>query len=378
MSVTDPLPVLARGHGSVVHGADGREWLDLVIGFGAAFLGHSHPHVTAALHEQTDRLMSSGRYPSGREDAIDRLLAAVLPAGLRPGGLLSTGMEAAEFALRVAATHTGRQDFAAFARSMHGKSAMTASLCWDNAPLQPGRVHMLSYLNTMDEDGILQALRRCLGSGRIAALLIEPIQGSNGGQEASTAFYSEAIALCHENGTLCIMDEILTGLYRTGPAFISAALATPPDLLLFAKSMGNGFPVSGLALGPGVPITARSLPGSTFSGNPLAQAAVQATLEAMAALPMARQVATLDSLARRHFEPLRSHGIAPRGSGALWCLDLGPGADTARVAQRLREAGILATLIGTVLRLLPAATLAPEVWDRACGQVAEACLCARS
>lgn len=357
----------------MVYSDDGREWLDLVIGFGSVFLGHSHPDVTAAMQQQAGLLVACGRYSSGREDAIDRLLAAVLPPGLRPGALLSTGMEAAEFAMRVAATHTGRQEFAGFARSMHGKSAMTASLCWDNAPVRPARLHMLPYLDSLDEDRVLQALRKCLGTGRIAALLIEPIQGSNRGHEPSLEFYAEAMTLCRENGTLCVMDEILTGLYRTGPAFVSSQLASCPDLLLFAKSMGNGFPVSGLALASHVQITPAALPGSTFAGNPLARAAVQATLETMAALPMTAQVEALGSVARTNFEPLRQHGVSVRGRGALWCLDLGPRADIEHAAASLAEAGILATFSGSLLRLLPAATLAPEAWARACGRVAEAC-----
>lgn len=377
MSQSEALPTIVRGAGSVLHDQDGREWLDLGISFGSVFLGHAHPAVTAALQDQAGRVMACGRYPGGREQAIDRLLADVLPAGVRPGALLSTGMEAAELALRIAATHTGRNEFAGFSRSMHGKSAMTAALCWDNAPLRPGGVHLLPYLDTMDEDGVMTALRGCLAGGRIAALLVEPIQGSNGGYEASADFLAAAMALCRRHGTLFLMDEILTGLYRCGPAFRSSALPAPPDLLLFAKSMGNGFPVSAVAVGPGVSITPRALPGSTFAGNPLARAAVQATLEAMAQLPMARLVQQLDSVARRQFEPLRGQGISVRGRGALWCLDLGRETDMTPVADRLRDAGLLATINGSVLRLLPAATIPGEAWSRACGHVAQTCLAAR-
>jgi acetylornithine/succinyldiaminopimelate/putrescine aminotransferase len=261
---------------------------------------------------------------------------------------------------------------------MHGKSAMTAALCWENAPLRPSGVHLLPYLDTMDEDLVMKSLRDCLAGGRIAALLVEPIQGSNGGYAASAPFLAEAMALCRQHGTLFIMDEILTGLYRTGPAFCSSALPAPPDLLLFAKSMGNGFPVSAVGLGPGVQITPQALPGSTFAGNPLARAAVQATLEAMAQLPMTRQVQQLDSVARRQFGLLGSEGVSVRGCGALWCLDLGPAAAMDRMAASLREAGILAAINGSVLRLLPAATLPVHDWGEACARIAQACLGARS
>lgn len=374
MNASPDLPTLSHGRGSFVYGTDGREWIDLVMGFGAAFLGHSHPGVTEALHRQAERLLSCGRYPTEGDAAVEVLQAGILPRGLRPAGLASSGMEAAEFAMRLAATHTGRHEFAGFARSMHGKSAMTASLCWSNAPLRPGSVHTLPFIDTLDEAAVLDALHRCLRSRHIAALLIEPVQGSNGAHQASAGFYARAMALCRAEGTLCIVDEILTGLYRTGPAFFCDAAPEPPDMLLFAKNMGNGFPVSALALAQHIQIGPQALPGSTFAGNPFALAAVQATLECMAGLPMTALVLALEATARRHFEPLRPLGVRLRGGGALWCLELAPGLDAARMAARIRDAGILVSLNGRVIRLLPAATIAPDLWDQACARIANACL----
>jgi len=194
----------------------------------------------------------------------------VVPRGLRPAGLYSTGMEVTEFALRIAATHTGRNDFAAFARSMHGKSAMTAALGWSNAPVRPGNVHVLPFVENAGESAILEQLAAVLGAGRIAALLVEPIQGSNAAHEASLGFYDRAMALCREHGALCIFDETLTGLHRTGTMFYGDRLRERPDMLLFAKCLGNGFPVSGIAVRESIDVRPGALPGSTFSGNPMA------------------------------------------------------------------------------------------------------------
>ena len=138
-----PALELARASGSFVVTSEGRELVDLVNGFGAVFLGHGHPHVLERLKAQADRLWLCGRTPTDVLAEAERLLGTMLPAGLRSAGLYSTGMEAAEFAMRIAAVNTGRDRFVGFSRSMHGKSAMTAALCWENAPLPSERLHRL-------------------------------------------------------------------------------------------------------------------------------------------------------------------------------------------------------------------------------------------
>jgi acetylornithine/succinyldiaminopimelate/putrescine aminotransferase len=283
-------------------------------------------------------------------------------------------MEVAEFALRVAATHTKRGEFAAFARSMHGKSAMTAALCWPNAPVRAGSGHALPFLPEAGETAILSDLERLLASRPIAALLVEPIQGSNAAHEASADFYRRALDLCRANGTLCIFDETLTALYRTGPRFYFERLDRVPDIVLFAKSLGNGFPVSSIAAAPGVRIAPESLPGSTFSGNPMALAAVGATLAAMAELPMAERVAGIEAIVREELEPLRGKGITLRGRGALWCLEFFDRKRMERARDAIGEAGILVTTGERFIRILPAATIEPGLLRECSRKIAHACV----
>jgi acetylornithine/succinyldiaminopimelate/putrescine aminotransferase len=300
-------------------------------------------------------------------------LAAWLPAGLRPAGLYSTGMEAAEFAVRVAATHTGRDEFAGFARGMHGKSALTAALCWPDSPVRAHNAHVLPFVDQSGEEALLDALERLLAPRRIAALFIEPIQGSNAAHEASARFYAEAIALCRAHGTLCVLDEILTGLHRTGPRFYAQRLAAIPDVLLYAKALGNGFPVSGVAVADPVRIRAEALPGSTFSGNPMALAAAEATLTAMADLPMADLVAAIEAMVRESLGPGGLEGASLRGRGALWCLEFPDRAARERAGAAILEAGILANGADRFIRLLPAATIEPARLREACARIARAC-----
>jgi acetylornithine/LysW-gamma-L-lysine aminotransferase len=366
-------PVLARGEGSHVHTQDGRALVDLAMGFGAVFLGHTHPAVTRALQEQAAQLLHSGRNPTPGTARVGALLAALLPAGLRPAGVYSTGMEVAEFAMRIAATHTGRDEFAGFEQSMHGKSAMTAALSWRNAPLRPANAHVLPFVAQAGEAAILDALASLLGTRRVAALFVEPVQGSNAAHQASPDFYRRAIDLCRESGTLCIFDETLTGLHRTGPAFYVELLQKLPDMLLFAKCLGNGFPVSAIALGEPLQVRSEALPGSTFSGNPMALAAAEATLTAMASLPMAGSVAAIEKIVRSTLGDLHAAGAVLRGRGALWCLEFGDKDRLDRTHVAIREAGLLVMRTERFIRLLPAATIEPRLLQESCEKIAHAC-----
>lgn len=368
----DPI-LLSGGSGSFVTTVEGRKLLDLAMGFGSAFLGHAHPTVIASVQRQVGGLWNASRMAIPGQDRVDSLLSALLPRGLRPAGLYSTGMEAAEFAMRVAATHTGRDGFAGFARGMHGKSAMTAALCWPNAPIRPKTQHILPFVAQAGEAEILDGLDRLLRTRSIAALFVEPIQGSNGAHQASDEFYRQALARCREYGTLCVFDEILTGLHRTGTPFFVDRLGETPDMLLFAKCMGNGFPVSSLALAAQVKVRPEALPGSTFSGNPLAVAAVEGTLTAMAQLDMRSPVMAIEESVRAALGPLQEMGNTLRGTGAIWCLELGEATDAQAVFAAIRAAGLMVTASGRSIRLLPAATIDPAVLREACESIAGIC-----
>jgi acetylornithine/succinyldiaminopimelate/putrescine aminotransferase len=179
--------------------------------------------------------------------------------------------------------------------------------------------------------------------------------------------------LCRAHGTLAVFDETLTGLYRTGLAFHCSRLRQPPDVLLFAKSLGNGFPVASIAIGAGLTVPPGALPGSTFSGNALALAAVQGTLEAMAALPMVDRVAAIEATVSALQPALAAAGARLRGRGALWCIEF-PSAERARrVHAAARAAGLLLSCTDRAIRLVPAATVSQADLQAACDKILQAC-----
>jgi len=249
---------------------------------------------------------------------------------------------------------------------------MTGAMCWTNAPLRPSSASILPCLPEADEAQMLEAAELELRRGDVAAVFVEPIHASDGGMEPGAGFFRELAARCRNHGTLLVFDEILTGLWRTGARFYFEHLELTPDVLLFAKSMGNGFPASAVAVTREVETGAAALPGSTFSGNPLACAAVAATLEAMQTLRIQELVPPIGDVVRRTVAS-RPGVFALRGRGALWLLELDATCDPARVSEGLLRRGVLATVVGHHVRLLPAATIDPGTLEEACVRVVEAC-----
>ncbi len=379
--MNSPLPIspddILYGAGSVLHLGDGRQLIDLLSGFGSVFLGHGHEQIVTAVQRQAGQLWSCGRMPNAARREADALLSSVLPDGMVLAGTYSTGMETLEFALRVAASHTRRQQFLGFGRSMHGKSAITASLCWANAPIAMAQAHVLPFTDGASEAAILDRVDALLRQETFAALLIEPVQGSNGCTTASPAFYAELLNLCRRYGTLCLFDEYLTGLYRTGPRFFCEGMELQPDMLVFGKSMANGFPCGALALRDGIDVAPSALPGSTFAGNPLAAAATAATLAAMQALPMTQLVNQLGAVIQERFAPCVALGMRLQGAGALWSLEpaAAPGAPPmSMLLERISAAGVVISPAAGAIRLLPAATMAPALLADACDRIAAICL----
>ncbi len=359
-------PTLHLADGAFVVTAGGERLLDLVNGYGAVFLGHGAAPVRDAVHAQVDRLWGAGRAPTAALDEALAAAAAVLPRGLRMAGLYSTGMEGMEFALRVAARCTGRPGVVAFGRSMHGKSALTAGLAWPQAAMRPAGVQTLPFVDVEPPARVLERLAQALKAGDVGAVVVEPVQGSNGGHAVDTAWLAEARRLCRAEGALLVADEILTGLFRTGPAFVTAALDEPPDLLVFGKCMANGLPVSGVALADPLQVPAAALPGSTFAGNPVVAAAAAATLRGLAAPGTPAAVGALEAAWRDALAPWAAGGPTVRGRGALLLVEWADEPRARAAEAALLRQGVWMGGSGRWTRLLPSLACTPAQLHDAC------------
>lgn len=366
-----PLCVI-RAENDLLWGEDGARYIDLFSAHGTAWLGHNDREIRAALAAQLERIWITGGLETSASREAKTLVEEFFPPSHELAGLYSTGMEAAEFALRLARVATKRSGAVGFERSMHGKSVATAYLGWDNgngAEL-PG-FHRLPFVPGGGETEILRNLERVLSGGGVSAVFVEPLQGSGGGHAASDHFYREASRLCGEHGTLLVFDEILTGFYRTGNVFFFSDLGFVPDVVLIGKGLGNGFPVSGVVASRRYPTTREMLPGSTFSGNPLAAATVAATLRRMRALDLPGKVERIAGIVRESLAPLQEAGVPLRGKGAMWILELPSGFDVEDAVVRIFRRGVAVGYTGRQIRILPAATIEP-------GHLAEACAVIRA
>jgi 4-aminobutyrate aminotransferase len=301
-------PVLGRyfertwvsGAGHRLTDAAGNTYLDFACGIAVTGLGHGHPRVNAAIHEQVDRLVhvSNGLGYLEPVSALAAALAATLPDPLDTVFFVNSGAEAVEAALKMARRVSGRPGYVAFRGAFHGRTFGAASVTSssDNyrvgyEPLLPGVV-LAPFPDVHVEPeaasaAALGALDRLLGSevsaGDVAAVIVEPIQGEGGVNPAPVAFLRGLRERCDATGILLIVDEVQTGLARTGSIWAFEAAGIVPDVVCIGKALANGLPLAAM-------VSARGLQdrwglgahGSTFGGNPVACAAGLAVLATIA------------------------------------------------------------------------------------------------
>ncbi len=266
-------PVKAKG--SWLWDANGTRYLDLYGGHAVISIGHNHPHFVEALKNQLD---SISFYSNSIQNSLQEKLAEKLGqvSGYPDYTLFmcNSGAEANENALKLASFVTGRKKIIAFRKAFHGRTS-GAVAATDNprivSPFNAG--HEVVFLPLNDPDAVAQAL-----TTDIAAVMIEGIQGVGGIHVPDDSFLQFLAEKCRAAGALLILDEIQSGYGRTGKFFAHQFAGIKPDLITVAKGMGNGFPVGGVLIQPGIKPWSGML-GTTFGGNYLACAAALAVLE---------------------------------------------------------------------------------------------------
>ncbi len=363
---------IVRGQGALLWDEAGREYIDCAAGHGVANLGHGRPDIAAAISEQALRLVTCPEivYNDTRARLLERL-AGLVPVKQARIFLCNSGTEAIEGALKFARLATGRTGIVATLRGFHGRSMGALSATWEPhyrepfAPLVPGFTH-IRYNN-------LDAAREAIGE-ETAAVLVELVQGEGGVHPATQEYISGLAELCHERGALLIVDEVQTGLGRTGRLFACQHYHLEPDILCLAKSLAGGIPMGAICLGARVQESGhigKGAHGTTFGGNPVACAAALATLDILEREDLPGRAAELGEYALQRLREMQAPVIREvRGRGLMLGLEL-----TAKVQpylERLCERGILALPAGPrVLRLLPPLVITREQLDCALDAVEE-------
>lgn len=361
---------ITRAKNDLLFDVDGRRYIDLFSAHGTTWLGHANRDITAAVIRQLKKVWITGGLETVVAAEAKEVVESFFPPSHELAALYSTGMEAAEFALRVARVVTRKNGVVGFERNTHGKSLATAYLGWDNRDnLHVPDFHRLPFVPSCPEEQILAQLETLMTSQTLSAVFVEPLQGCGGGHSASKRFYQEAFRLCRDHNVLLIFDEILTGFYRTGTPFFFSELGFVPDIVLIGKALGNGFPVSGVIVDNAYPIRREMLPGSTYAANPLAAAAVLATLRRMRSLELSPKVSRIETIIANGLGPLQEIGIPPRGKGALWVIELPPELNIDKIVVNIYQRGVAVGYAGRYLRILPAATIEPSNLASACSVI---------
>ncbi|HLJ57680.1 MAG TPA: aminotransferase class III-fold pyridoxal phosphate-dependent enzyme [Chthonomonadaceae bacterium] len=275
--------VETSAQGCIVTTLSGAEYLDFVGGFGVFSLGHRHPRVVAAVHAQLDRMpLATRTFFNGPQALLAERLAAIAPGALQYSFFSNSGTEAVEAAVKIARIATGRTDFVSAQGGFHGKSMGSLAATGREKyrkpfePMVPGYVHV--------PFGDLDAAAAAV-TDHTAAIIIEPIQGEGGIVTPPAGYLSGLRRLCDERAVLLIVDEVQTGLGRTGKMFAVEHDDVAPDIMTLAKALGGGVMPIGVTMStPEIWDRAFGenplIHTSTFGGNPLACAAAMAAIEA--------------------------------------------------------------------------------------------------
>lgn len=363
---------VASAYNATLFNTDGSTHTDLFGANGTLLLGHCNPVVVQALAEQNQKVWITGRINSDTRLLAFHTVEQMIPKTHFVSGFYTTGMEAAEFALRASRILTGRKDFIGFAKSMHGKSMATAFLAWDNPSgyAIPGIIR-LPFPIADQASSVLAQLDSVLSLRATAAVFLEVFQGSGGGEKADFDFCHSLTTLCKKSGTLLVVDEILTGFYRTGSLFFYSHFPLEPDIILAGKCIGNGFPVSAVLMRRGLEINSQMLPYSTYAENSLASAAVVGTLSEIVRLPIADMVNAINALIATHLSTVEFSSYKVNGQGALWIVDTGNVEIAQKIANDAYENGVLISQAGSIIRLLPPITIELDLLEKAM-----TCICA--
>ena len=360
---------IVRGEGALVWDQHGKEYIDCVAGQGVANLGHCHPTVVDAIQKQAKILVTCPEifYNDQRAKLLEQL-SKLGPGAMKQTFLCNSGTEAIEAAIKFARISIKRTDIISALRSFHGRTMGALTLTGQKkyrtpfAPLLPG-IKQIPYNN-------IEALRNTVTQDT-AAVILEIIQGEGGVRPANVQFLQDAQALCNEKGALFIVDEVQTGLGRTGKMLACNHYNIEPDMLCLAKSLGGGIPMGATLLGSRVQNLHAGTHGSTFGGNPLACAASLAVLKVLESENLPQRAAEHGARIMKIVGQSNLSNVREiRGLGLMIGIELKH--KVTPVLKELQQRGIRALPAGnTVLRLLPPLIIEQHHVDRVIDTVIE-------
>jgi acetylornithine/succinyldiaminopimelate/putrescine aminotransferase len=376
---TSPSPRLLeieRAEGMYLYDFNGKSYMDLVSGFAVSNTGHRHPKVIQAIKDQADKylhLTVYGEYIQSPQIKFASKLASILPTTLSSVYYVNSGAEATEGAMKLAKRYTGRAEIIACKNSYHGSTQGALSVMGNEAykqayrPLLPG-IRFIEFNNLIDLESI---------NTDTAAVIMETIQGEAGVIVPDINYMQSLRKRCDETGTLLILDEIQSGLGRTGKLFAFEHFDIKPDILLLAKGMGGGMPIGAFVSSNEIMSVLKENPIlghiTTFGGHPVSCAAGLANLEVILEEKLFEDVARKESLFKKHLQHSEIKEI--RGKGLMLSIQLTSFKQVENVSRKCVENGIIIDWFlhcDTAMRIAPPLIITDNEIIKACETIIEA------
>jgi len=370
---TSPHPLameISHAKGSYIYDTKGNTYLDFVAGVSACPLGHNHPKVIFAIKEQLEKhlhVMVYGEYAQKPSVELAKLLAKHLPETLEKTYLTNSGTEAIEGALKLAKRATGRSEIIAAKKAYHGNTMGSMSIMGLEErkqafrPLLPN-VRFIEYNNTLDLEQI---------TTKTACVILETIQGGAGFIEPVNNYLQKVQMRCQEVGALFILDEIQSGIGRTGKLFGFENYNCEPDILVSGKGLGGGMPIGAFTTSSKLMDLLQNSPKlghiTTFGGHPVIAASALATLKEITESDLILQTIRKEQLIRKHLKhPLISE---IRGKGIMLAA-LTPSAEiTSKVILQCQDEGLILFWLlfePKAIRITPPLTISDEELIKGC------------
>jgi len=361
----DPM-VWRSAVGANVQDVDGNRFVDLTSGFGVALLGHRHPEIVAAANEQAQVLTHAmgDAWPDASRIHLLQELAGVTPGELNVSILGLSGADAVDGTIKTAVLATGRQGVLTFGGGYHGLSLGTLALQqYKEAFKLPFKEIAHPHVYCLDWGCSPEQVRQLLAAQSIGLVLVEPVQGRGGIRPAPDGWLAEVASIARSNGALFALDEIQTGMGRTGEWFACEHDGVVPDLMCVGKALGGGYPISACVSTPDVMAcwglsTGEALHTQTFLGHPVGCAAARAAIRVMSREGTPKKVRArgneLDRIANQH-------GFCTRGRGLMRAVPLNQ--SSFAIARAMLQAGFICLPAGAnddALSLTPPVCITDE------------------
>lgn len=361
---------IEKAEGCYLYNPEGKKYLDLVSGFAVSNIGHRHPNVIKAIHQQLEKYLHVtvyGEFVQAPQVNFAKKLTEVLPSNLSSVYFTNSGTEATEGALKLAKRHTNRSEIISFNGAYHGSTHGALSLMGNEYYKQAYRP-LLPDINFINLN-YFEDLERI--TSKTAAVIIEAIQGEAGVRVPNLTYIKALKLKCEQTGALLIFDEIQTGFGRTGKLFAFEHFDIVPDILLLAKGMGGGMPIGAFIASKEIMDAIKDNPIlghiTTFGGHPVSCAAGLASLNTILDEDLIKDVAKKEAL----FKNLLIHPKIKeiRGLGLMLAIQLSSFNEVEHVSKKCIEQGVIIDWFlhcDTALRIAPPLTITADEIKFAC------------